>query len=69
MNSNVILNWYIINEPLLDPEVVLLEWGDVGSPHGNSFHGAYFGAETGGGPGIRRDPVGIRWKQFPVVFA
>ena len=33
----------------------------MGSPHGNSFHGAYFGAETGGGPGIRWDPVGIRW--------
>ena len=36
----------------------LLEWGVVGSPHGNSFHGAYFGAETGGGPGIRWDPMG-----------
>ena len=41
---------------------MLLEWGDVGSPHGNSFHGAYFGAETGGGPGIRWDPVEIRWR-------
>ena len=31
----------------------------MGSPHGNSFRGAYFGAETGGGPGIRWDPVGL----------
>ena len=30
----------------------------MGSPHGNSFHGAYFGAQTGGGPGIRWDPMG-----------
>ena len=30
----------------------------MASPHGNSFRGAYFGAETGGGPG----PVGIRWR-------
>ena len=39
----------------------------MGSPHGNSFHGAYFGAETGGGPGIRWDPVGIRWGSDGIV--
>ena len=34
----------------------------MGSPHGNSFHGAYFGAETGGGPGSGGDPMEIRWR-------
>ena len=40
----------------------------MGSPHGNSFHDAYFGAETGG---IRRrsggDPVEIRWDPMEIV--
>ena len=29
----------------------------MGSPHGNSFHDAYLGAETGGGPGSGGDPM------------